>query len=88
MTQNTQDRKSIPASEFVRNFGRYRDRAASGEVLRVSSHGRIIGAYLSAQELARFETLKRRERESLDTAKLPDDIVEAIRSAEYGKVPE
>ncbi len=38
-----QKETTIPASEFARNFGAYRDRATGGEVVRVTSHGRTVG---------------------------------------------
>jgi hypothetical protein len=53
----------------------------------VTSHGRVIGAYLSASEAAHYERLKRRERRSLIVGDLPDDIVAAIEAAEYGTEP-
>ncbi len=86
MTRTTKARR-IPASEFARNFGRYRDEAAEVGMLAVTSHGRVIGGYLSAAELARYEALKRRERQSLIVGDLPDEIVKAIREAEYGRAP-
>ena len=47
----------VPASEFSRNFGRYQDQAMTGGVVRVSSHGRIAGGFLSPAELDRYERL-------------------------------
>ncbi|MCK6450305.1 MAG: hypothetical protein L6R19_05535 [Alphaproteobacteria bacterium] len=54
----------------------------------MTSHGRVIGAYLSASEAAHYEQLKRRERQSLVVGELPDDVVAAIEAAEYGVEPE
>jgi hypothetical protein len=79
--------KSVPATEFSRNFARYRDEATARGLVKVSSHGRIIGAYLSEREAARFERLKRRESKSLIVGQLPDDIVADIEAAEYGVEP-
>lgn len=76
----------VTASEFVRGFGRYQDEAFQ-EVVRVTSHGRVIGGYLSAPDLDRFERLKRREREVLVVGELPDDVVADIEAAEYGAGP-
>ena len=73
----------VTASEFARSFGRLQDEAFSGPI-QVTSHGRVIGAYLSAAEFEHFERLKRREAEILVVGKLPDDVVEAIEVAEYG----
>ena len=77
----------VTASQFARSFGRLQDEAFSGPI-RVTSHGRVIGAYLSAAEFEHFERLKRREAEVLVVGELPDDVVEAIEVAEYGVGPE
>lgn len=81
------DTTTVPATEFARNFGRYQDQALAGEVVKVTSHGRVVGGYLSAKELEHFERLKRREREVLVVGALPDDVVEDIAAAEYGAEP-
>jgi hypothetical protein len=78
---------TVSATEFARNFGRYQDRAHAGEVVRVTSHGRVVGGYLSEQQLRHFEQLKRREREVLVVGELPDDVVADIEAAEYDKGP-
>lgn len=78
---------TIRATEFSRNFAKYQDEAIEAKVINVTSHGRIIGAYLSASELARYEAMKRREREVLVVGELDDDTVAAIEAAEYGVAP-
>jgi hypothetical protein len=84
MSQNT----TVRASDFARNFAKYQDEAISAKVISVTSHGRVVGAYLSAQELARYEALKRRVSEVLRTGELDDETVAAIEAAEYGVEPE
>jgi hypothetical protein len=79
--------RDVPATEFSRNFARYRDEAIETKIIHVTSHGRVIGAYLSASEAAHYEQLKRRERQSLVVGDLPDDVVAAIEAAEYGAEP-
>lgn len=81
-------KRDVSATEFSRNFARYRDEAIEAKVIRVTSHGRVIGAYLSATEAAHYEQLKRRERQSLVVGELPADVVAAIEAAEYGVEPE
>ncbi len=76
--------RDITATEFSRNFARYREEAIAEKIIHVTSHGRIIGAYLSASEAAHYEQLKRRERQSLIVGELADDVVSAIKAAEYG----
>lgn len=78
---------TVTATEFSRNFGRYQDRAHAGEVIKVTSHGRVVGGYLSERDLRNYERLKQREREVLMVGSLPDDVVAAIETAEYGKGP-
>lgn len=46
--------RTVAASEFSRNFGRYQDLAIR-EPIRVTSHGRVVGAYISAEDLERYE---------------------------------
>lgn len=79
--------RTIPASDFSRNFGRYQDEAISAGIINVTSHGRVVGAYLSAAELEHFERLKRREREVLKIGELDDDTLAAIEAAGYGAEP-
>ena len=78
----------VPATEFSRHFGRYQDLAHTDQVVKVSSHGRIVGAYLSEKALLDYERLKRREREVLIVGALPDDVVTDIKVAEYDREPE
>jgi hypothetical protein len=77
----------VSASQFARSFGRLQDEAFS-QPIQVTSHGRVIGAYISAAEFEHFERLKRREAQSLVVGELPDDLVEAIEGAKYGVGPE
>ena len=53
---------------------------ATGEI----EDATVVGGYLSADELARFERLKAREREVLVVGELSDDLVADIHAAEYG----
>ncbi|WP_245291454.1 hypothetical protein [Neorhizobium galegae] len=46
----------------------------------------MVGAYLSASELAHYETLKRKEREILTVGELDEETLSAIRDAEYGSI--
>ncbi len=80
--------RDVPATEFSRNFARYREEAIAEKVIHVTSHGRVIGAYLSASEAAHYEMLKRRIGQSLVVGELPTDVVAAIEAAEYGAKPE
>jgi hypothetical protein len=68
--------KTVPASEFTRNFGRYRMRAQR-EAVAVSSHGQITGYFIGADEYAEFKRF-RDSRRSFATADLPASKVKAI----------
>jgi PHD/YefM family antitoxin component YafN of YafNO toxin-antitoxin module len=69
-------RKTVPASEFTRNFGRYRMRAQR-EAVAVSSHGQITGYFIGADEYEEFKRY-RESRRSFATAELSDERIKAI----------
>jgi hypothetical protein len=69
----------IPASEFTRNFGRYQA-LAQREVLAVSSHGRVTGYFIAAEEYEAFKRFKE-SRRSFATLELPDAEANAIASS-------
>lgn len=71
--------ESIPASEFTRNFGRYRMRAQR-EPVAVSSHGQITGYFVGPDEYEEFKRF-RENRRSFATAELSEEKVEAIRAS-------
>ena len=71
--------ETVPASEFTRNFGRYRMRAQR-EPVAVSSHGQITGYFVGPDEYEEFKRF-RDSRRSFATAELPEEKVEAIRAS-------
>lgn len=77
----------VPATTFSRGFARYQDEAITEKLIEVTSHGRVIGGYLSASELEHYKSLKRREREILVVGELDDETVADIEAAQYGVVP-
>ena len=68
--------ETVPASEFTRNFGRYRMRAQR-EPVAVSSHGQITGYFIGPDEYEEFKRF-RESRRSFATSELPEDKVEAV----------
>ena len=72
---------TIDATTFRRDFGRYQAEAHR-EMVKVTSHGRVIGGFLSSHDL---ERLKQRERQVHVAGEIPDDIIAAIEQAEYLK---
>jgi hypothetical protein len=71
--------ETVPASEFTRNFGRYRMRAQR-EAVAVSSHGQITGYFVGPDEYEEFKRF-RESRRSFATIELPEEKVEAIRTS-------
>jgi hypothetical protein len=78
------DTGAVKATDFVRNFARYQHEAFRGRVIVVTSHDRVVGGYLSADELAHYERLKAREREVLVVGELDDTAIADIEAARYG----
>src|SRR5438270_12266309 len=70
---------TVPASEFTRDFGRYRMRAQR-EPVAVSSHGQITGYFVGPDEYEEFKRF-RDSRRSFATAELSEEKVEAISSS-------
>ena len=71
--------ETVPASEFTRNFGRYRMRAQR-EAVAVSSHGQITGYFVGPDEYEEFKRF-RESRRSFATVDLPEEKAEAIRTS-------
>ncbi len=71
--------QSIPASEFTRNFGRYR-MLAQREPVAVTSHGRTTGYFVAAEDYEEFRRFKEARR-SFATAELSDEKAKAIGAA-------
>jgi hypothetical protein len=77
-------RSTVNATTFARHFARYQDEAIREKVIVVTSHDRVVGGYLSADELEHYRRLKARERQVLKVGELSDEVVAAIEAAEYG----
>jgi hypothetical protein len=71
--------ETVPASEFTRNFGRYRMRAQR-EPVAVSSHGQITSYFVGPDEYEEFKRF-RESRRSFATAELLEEKFEPIRSS-------
>ena len=54
---------TVDATTFRRDFGRYKEEAFR-EPVKVTSHGRVVGGFLSSHDLEHFERLKEREHET------------------------
>ena len=71
----------VSASEFQQAFGALSDKARHEPVV-ITKHGRDSLVVMSAEE---WQRLKRRDRQVGLTAELPDEWIDAVRSA---KVPD
>ncbi len=76
-TTDTKPTEPVAASEFARNFGEYKLKAQKAAV-PVSSHGKIAGYFIAADEYEDFLRYKAR-RLSFATAELSAEKVKAIR---------
>lgn len=70
----------VPATDFVRNFGRYRD-AAQRQVVRVKTHDRVAGYFLSPDEFEEFQRLRAMKRRAYWVGELDDEMLEAIAAS-------
>ena len=68
------------ASQFAKNFGRYRDEAQR-EPVEITSHGRISGYFVSAQEYAEIQRLRTLERRAYNLGTLPQDLLVALANS-------
>jgi prevent-host-death family protein len=71
---------SITASEFAKNFGRYKEEAQR-EPIEITSYGRPSGYFLSAHEFAEYQRIKALARRAYHISELPTEIADAIERA-------
>lgn len=67
----------VTATEFAKNFGRYREEAQR-EPVAITSHGRTSGYFVSPYEFAELVRLRAYERRVHRIEELPENIVQAI----------
>jgi PHD/YefM family antitoxin component YafN of YafNO toxin-antitoxin module len=70
----------VTATEFAKNFGRYREEAQR-EPVAITSHGRTSGYFVSPHEFAELERLRAFERRVHRIEELPASVVQAIAEA-------
>jgi PHD/YefM family antitoxin component YafN of YafNO toxin-antitoxin module len=70
----------ISASEFAKNFGRYKE-AAQREPIAITSYGRTSGYFVSAHEYAELQRLRALERRAYRISELPTEIADAVENA-------
>lgn len=70
----------VAATEFARNFGRYRE-AAQHEAVAVKSHDRITGYFVSARDYEEYQRLKAYAPVSLAVEELDAETIKALATA-------
>jgi hypothetical protein len=70
---------AVSASEFTRNFGRYRMQAQR-EAVAVSSHGQITGYFVGPDDYEEFKRFREQRRTFL-TEELSDEDIRAIAAS-------
>lgn len=71
---------AISATEFARHFGRYKEEAQR-EPIAITSHSRISGYFVSAQEYAELQRLRSLERRAYNLNSLPVELADAIAAS-------
>jgi prevent-host-death family protein len=69
--------REVPATEFTRNFGQYRE-IAQREPVAVTSHGRATGYFVSVVEYEELQRLKGIARRSRAVADLTKEEIEQM----------
>lgn len=68
-------------ADFVRSFSEIRKGLADAGVVKVVDRDRLVGGFLSPEELDHYERLKRQEREVLTVGDLPDEFVKELEAS-------
>jgi hypothetical protein len=72
---------AVAASEFAHNFGRYK-MEAQHQAVPVSSHGSVVGYFVSAREYEQLLELKAKRRVVFKTTDLAPEEAEELFSGE------
>jgi PHD/YefM family antitoxin component YafN of YafNO toxin-antitoxin module len=70
----------VPATEFAKHFGRYKE-LAQREPVAITSYGRTTGYFMSEPEYAEYQRLKARARRVYHVSELPESTILALASA-------
>jgi PHD/YefM family antitoxin component YafN of YafNO toxin-antitoxin module len=70
----------VAATEFARNFGRYRD-AAQRAPVAVTSHERVTGYFVSAHDFEEYQQLKARAGHALAVEELDAATLRALAAS-------
>ena len=71
---------TVPASEFSKNFGRYRE-AAQREPVAVTSHDRVTGYFVSGADYEDYLRLKAQMPQAFAVHELSEETIQAIAAS-------
>lgn len=71
---------TVPASEFSKNFGRYRE-MAQREAVAVTSHDRVTGYFVSSTEYEEYLHMKARMPKAYAVEELSEETIQAIAAS-------
>lgn len=74
---------AVSATEFAREFGRYKEEAQR-EPIAITTHGRVSGYFVSPHEYAELQRLRDLERRAYRLSELPRGLVDAIVASNKG----
>jgi len=70
----------VSSSEFSKHFGKYRE-AALREAIAVTSHERVTGYFISAEEYEEYVQMKKRMPKAYAIEELSEKTIQAIATA-------
>jgi PHD/YefM family antitoxin component YafN of YafNO toxin-antitoxin module len=71
---------TVPASEFSKSFGRYRE-VAQREAVAVTSHDRVTGYFISSAEYEEYLLMKARMPKAYGVEELSEETIQAIAAS-------
>ena len=71
---------TVPATEFSKNFGRYRE-MVQRETVAVTSHERVTGYFVSSNDYAEFMRIKAMMPKAYATHELSEATIQAIAAS-------
>jgi PHD/YefM family antitoxin component YafN of YafNO toxin-antitoxin module len=71
---------TVPASEFSKNFGRYRE-VAQREPVAVTSHDRVTGYFVSGSDYEAYLRMKAQMPQAYAVEALSEETIQAIAAS-------
>ena len=71
---------TVPATEFAKNFGHYRE-VVQAEPVAVTSHNRVTGYFISRKEFDELVRLKARAAQAHAVQDLPEEAIRALKKS-------